>query len=81
MQPTKHDAGYGAVLVAERPCLETQVAAPAAQGENVAEVIECELFVGAIGHVAGIGRATLIGFQTLGDAADAKAEECVKRAK
>ena len=43
----------------------------------VAQVVEAELVVGAVGDVAGIGRAALVVFQAVHDHADGEPEEAV----
>ncbi len=43
----------------------------------VAQIVEAELVVGAVGHVGGIGRAPLVVVEPVHDAADGEAEEAV----
>ena len=57
VQPAKDETTGASVLAAQLFELELEAIGPVAEHEAVAEVIEAELLVGAVRHVAGIGRA------------------------
>ena len=57
VQPAKDETAGASVLAVQLFELELEATGPVAEHEAVSEVIEAELLVGAVRHVAGIGRA------------------------
>ena len=79
MQAAQHDALGRLVSTGDAVHLEAQVAAPRAERDHVAQIVESDFLVGAVGDVAGIGGSAFVRLHALHDAADRQAEKAVER--
>src|SRR5258708_13176833 len=81
MKTAQHHIRCHIVGSVQRADLESQMAAPPAKRENVAQIIERQLLVGAIGYVACVSRAAFVARQPLHYATCADAKKSIERTK